>query len=132
MERVHGLSPPVWPHSARQYYVPPACSGWVGWSRVVHLPCGRECEPRPPRVVKDRVELGAWLTADAGIDNQSAHSQHLPAIGMRCTGSPTLGGHRAVASTLSLAGSLPAHSTLAPRIAIPDQTLATFDATGNK
>jgi hypothetical protein len=117
-------------------------------------------------------DLGAWLTAEAGIDNHSAHHQHLPAIGIRCTGSPTLGGHRAVASTLSLAGSLPAHSTrhgtlflllpgdrrrgrgvpacqapaiiqvseLPPtphvpslaRIAIPDQTLATLNATRNK
>jgi hypothetical protein len=55
-------------------------------------------------------DLGAWLTTEVRIDNHSTHRQHLPAIGIRCAEDPTVGEHRAVPSTLSLVGNLPAHS----------------------
>jgi hypothetical protein len=55
-------------------------------------------------------DLGAWLTTEVRVDNHSAHSQQLPAIGIRCGGGPAVGGRRTVTSTLSLVGDLPAHS----------------------
>jgi hypothetical protein len=56
-------------------------------------------------------DLGAWLTTAVRIDNHGAHSQRLPEIGIRCAADATVGEYRAVTSTLSLVGNLPAHST---------------------
>jgi hypothetical protein len=36
-------------------------------------------------------DLGAWLSTEVRIDNHSDHSQHLPAIGIRCAANPTVG-----------------------------------------
>jgi hypothetical protein len=56
-------------------------------------------------------DLGAWLTTDISITNQSPHSQPLPTLGIRCAGRSAVGGHRTVPSPLSLIGSVPARST---------------------
>jgi hypothetical protein len=117
-------------------------------------------------------DLGAWLTIKVRVDNHSAHSRHMPAIGIVCTEDATVGLHRVVPSTLSLTGSVPAGASrvgtlmlllpgdrrlgtgvaacrgpavvqaseltntraVAPavRFTVPDEVLATLNATRNK